>query len=110
MDRDRVRPLQERLEGHELDAPQRRLLRRHVRIAPEERHAEAARSLRDGHPDLPEADDAERPSPELHALEGPALPLAASDGGVGLRDAARQREQERDRVLGRGDGVAGRAR
>ena len=55
---------------------------------------------------LPSADDAERLVADLGAGELGALPLAGAQRRVGLRDLARQREHQRDRVLGGGDVVA----
>ena len=55
VDGDRVRSLEELVHVHELDAAQRGLLRRDVRVAPEERHPDGPRPLGDGHPDLARA-------------------------------------------------------
>ncbi|HYL39897.1 MAG TPA: hypothetical protein VET90_01180, partial [Candidatus Binatus sp.] len=94
---DRIGSFEERLERHELDAAKCCLLGGHERVAPEDRHPEPARSLRDGHPDLAEADDPERPAAQLHPLERAALPLAPPEGGVRLRNVPCQGQEERDR-------------
>ena len=74
----------------------------------EERHPEGAGPLGDGHPDLAQPDDPERSAAELHALERAPRPFAAAHGGIGRGHAPREREQERQGVLGGGDRVAGR--
>ena len=61
----------------------------------------ARRTLRDEHADAAEADDAERLAVQLDALPARAVPRARLEVGVGLRDVAGLREQQRDRVLGR---------
>src|SRR5581483_4331883 len=59
--------------------------------------------------DPAEAEDAERLAGELDAAVARTFPAAGAQGGVRLRDVAREREQEADRVLGRGeDGRGGR--
>ena len=59
-------------------------------------------------PILPRPTMPERLAAQLDARERAALPLAAAHRGVGGGDLAGQREQERERELGRGDRVAGR--
>ena len=61
----------------------------------------ACAALRDEHADPAQADDAERLVVQLDALPPGAVPLAGLEVAVGLRDVARLREQQRDRVLGR---------
>ena len=90
---------------HELDAELAGPVGAHVRVVGDEPHAERERTLRDEHADAAEADDAERLAVELDALPPRAVPLAGLEVGVGLRDVARLREQQRDRVLGRREHV-----
>ena len=77
------------------------------RVEGDDLHAEALGALGDELADAAEAEDAERLVQHLDAGELRALPLAAREAGVGLRDVAGQREQQRDGVLGRGDDVRG---
>src|SRR5207249_3021719 len=77
-------------------------------IEADDPHAKPARAIGDDAPDVTEADDAQRLAGELDALEALLVPLAAFEGLARLRNHARQRTEERDRVLGGGDGVAGR--
>ena len=69
----------------------------------------AARPLRDGHADLAEADDAERPAAQLDARE---LRRASTRRGASTRRppaiVRASAVEQRDRVLGRRDRVAGR--
>ena len=58
-------------------------------------------------PILPRPDDAQRLAAQLDAGELRALPLAAAHRGVGGRGLAGEPEQQRERVLGGGDRVAG---
>src|SRR5205823_6412372 len=64
-----------------------------------------ARAVRDEMADAPEPDDPERLLVQLDARELRALPLAAGERHVRLREVAREREQQRHRVLGGGDDV-----
>src|SRR5262249_57641496 len=59
--------------------------------------------------DVAEAGDGEGVAADLDACIAGALPLATLNGGVRLRDVARQREEQADRVLGSGDDVAARS-
>ena len=68
-------------------------------------HAEGAGADRDELADPAEAEHAERLALDLGAAELAALPLAAGEAGVRLRDVAGEREHQRERVLGRGDRV-----
>ena len=77
----------------------------HERIEGEHAHAKRPRAVRDQLADATEAEDAERLLVQLHAGELGPLPLAAGERHVRLRDVAREREQERHRVLGRGHHV-----
>jgi hypothetical protein len=84
-----------------LDADLTVELGRDVWIEGDHLHSEAADALRDELPDAPEADDPERLVEQLDAGELRALPLARDQRSVRLRDVAREREQQRDGVLGR---------
>ena len=68
-------------------------------------HPEGARAGRDELADAAEAEDPELLVVELDARELRALPATRGQRGVRLRDVARQREQQRQRVLGGGDDV-----
>ncbi len=75
------------------------------RVVGEHAHAEALRAGGDELADAAEAEHAERLLVDLDAAELRALPLVRGEAGVGLRDVARQREHQRDGVLGGGDDV-----
>jgi hypothetical protein len=68
-------------------------------------HPERAGALGDELADPAEPEDPERLLVQLDAGELRALPLAARERGVRLRDVARERKQQRHRVLGGGDHV-----
>ena len=80
-------------------------LGRDVRIERDHVHPERPGPLSHELPDLPEAEDPERLLVQLDAGELRPLPLAADQRRVGLRHVARERQQQRHRVLGRGDHV-----
>jgi len=108
VDADDVAPRQERVEVDELDAMVRRLLDRHVRVVAHDGHLEPAGAVRDGEPDLAEPDEAERLAAHLDALERRPLPFAAAHGSVRGRDSPGEAQQQRERMLGGRDRVAGR--
>ena len=93
------------MRGHELHAELPGPLRAHERVEGHEPHAERERPLRDEHADAAEPDDAERLAVQLDAFPPAAVPAPGDEVGVGLRDVARLREQQRERVLGRGQHV-----
>src|SRR3546814_5944563 len=64
------------------------------------------RSVGDDGADVAATDDAQRLAGQLHAHEARLLPLAGLRRAVRGGDLARQREHQRDGVLGGGDGVA----
>ena len=81
------------------------------RVVGDDAHAEADRAARDLLADAAEAEHAERLAVELDAAPGLALPAALLQRGVRLRDVARERDQQADRVLGgRDDRRLGRVR
>ncbi len=67
----------------------------------------SARSA-DDRADIAAADHAQRLAGDLDAHEAVLLPLAGLGRGIGLRDFARQRQHQRDRVFGGGDRIAER--
>jgi hypothetical protein len=71
-----------------------------VRVVGEHAHAEPLRALGDELADAPEAEHAERLVHQLDARVLRAVPAAGDEAGVGLRDVAREREQQAERVLG----------
>src|SRR4029079_13474406 len=75
------------------------------RVVPDDTHAEPKCAAGNLLPDPPEAEHAERLAADLDPAPARALPPALLQGGVGLRDVARERDQEPDRLLrGRDDG------
>ena len=78
-------------------------LGRDVRVVGDDAHPEPERAARDLLADPAEAEHAERLAGELDAAVRAALPAALLERGVRLRDVARERDEEADRVLGGGD-------
>ena len=99
---------EERVQVDQLDAEPLGDLRAEVRVVGDDGHREALRAPGDLGADPPESDDAERLAVHLRPEEALALPLAAAEVGVGLRELPGDGEEERHRVLGRGDRVAAR--
>ena len=85
--------------GAELAEP----LGRDERVVRDDAHAEPERAAGDLLPDPAEAEDAESLAGELDAAVRVALPAALLERGVRLRDVARERDEQADRVLGGGD-------
>ena len=80
-------------------------LRGHERVVGDGAHAERARPRGHEPADAAEAEQRERLVGELDAREALALPGAVAQRALGGADVARQREQQRERVLGRRDDV-----
>ena len=106
VDREEVHGLDQAAEvGLELHAELAGPVRAHVRVVGHEPHPEGEAPLGDEHADPTEADDAERLAVQLDAGPAGAVPLARLQVAVGLGQVARLREQQRHRLLGRGDHV-----
>ena len=88
-----------------LDAELAEALGRDERVVGEHAHLEADRAPGDLLADPPEAEHAERLLRELDAAPLRALPAALLERRVRLRDVARERDEQADRVLGRRDDV-----
>ena len=108
MDGDHVSPHEELRQPDQLCRVLGSLLGGQVRVGGQDAHVECGGAAGDRLADLPQADDAQRPVPELRPGEAAALPLAATDRRVRGGDLAQQREHQGERVLGGGDRVAGR--
>ena len=108
MDGDDVGAREQRVEVDELHAVVGRLLGGHERVDAEDDHLHGPGPVGDGLADLAEPDDAERPAAQLEARELGALPFAAADRCIGGGRPAGDAVEQREGVLGRGDGVAGR--
>jgi hypothetical protein len=91
-----------------LDAHFDRALRRQERIEGDDLHLQAERAVGDDASRYCRADQAERLAGDFDAHEAVLLPLAGLGRGVGGGDLAREREHQRDGVLGRGDRIAER--
>ena len=76
---------------------------RDERVVGDDAHPEPERAARDLLADAAEAEHAERLAGELDAAPARALPAALLERGVRLRDVARERDEQADRVLGRRD-------
>ena len=106
MDRHEVGLDQERLErGHRVDAHLLRALGAHVGIERDHAHAEPGGALGHERAHPAEPHEADRLAGELDALPLRALPRPPLQRGVGLRDVARLRQQQRHRLLGGADDV-----
>ena len=91
-----------------LDADILGALRRQERIEGDHPHVQALRAVGDDRADIAAADHAEHLAGDLDAHEAVLLPLAGLGRGIGLRDFARQRQHQRDGVLGGRDRIAER--
>ena len=76
-----------------------------VRIVGDQVHAERAGALGDQRAHAAEADDPQGLRVELNALPPLSLPGARGERGVSLGEVASLREEQRHRVLGRGQNV-----
>ncbi len=108
MDGDHVGPAQEHRHVHQLDAVMGGLLGRDVRVGADDDHLHGAGSIGDRLTDLPETDDAERPAAQLETGELGPRPFATPDAGVGRGRPPRDAVEQRERVFGGRDRVAGR--
>ena len=82
--------------------------RLHVRVVSDQARAEGGHPLGEQHPDAAQADHADGLAGDLDAGVARALPLAGLErGGSGDRVAG-HRQQQRHRLLSRGDDVRGR--
>jgi hypothetical protein len=88
-----------------LDAELAEPLGRHELVVGDDLHLEGLCPLRDELPDPTESDHSQRLAVELVAGEPRTRPLAVDQRGVRARDVARQRQGERQSVLGRSNGV-----
>ena len=104
--RDEVGAAQQVVELDLLHAQLHRPLGGQERIEGDHLHLQADGAVGDDRADVAAADDAERLGGELDAHELGLLPFAGLRGAVGLRDLAGQRHHQRERMLGRGDGIA----
>ena len=86
-----------------LDAELAKALRRDERVVGDDAHPEPSGAPRDLLADAPETEHAERLPGELDAAVRLALPAALLQRRVRLRDVARERDEQPDRVLRRGD-------
>ncbi|MNT23477.1 hypothetical protein D3C72_1588960 [compost metagenome] len=96
------------LDGQQADAELGAALGGDEGVVGRDLHAGGLGDGRDMRADAAEADHAEGLAEELHAHVLGALPLAALGAGVGRGHVAREREHQRQGLLGGGDGVAGR--
>jgi len=107
MQRHDVGGLEKLFERDERNPHLARRLEREVGIVAEEARLERAGAGGHARSDLAEADDSERLAGELGAQELRLLPLSGRERGGSFRDAAEEREQERERVLDGGNDVSG---
>ena len=84
-------------------------LRRHERVEREQRDVPRAQARGHARADLAEADQPHGLALELRADELRALPFPGLQRSLCLGDLAQEREEDRDRVLRRGDDVPGRS-
>ncbi len=106
--RDEVGALEQFRKIDLLDSKIARALGRQERIVGDHLHAQAVAAVGHDRADIAAADDAERLGGDLDPHEAVLLPFAGLRRSVGLRDLTRQREHQRDGVLGGGDRIAER--
>jgi hypothetical protein len=106
--RDEIGALEQFVELDLLDADILGALRRQERIERDHLHAQAERAVGGDRADIAAADHAQRLAGDLDAHEAVLLPLAGLRRGVGLRNFTRQRQHQRDGVLGGRDRIAER--
>ena len=93
------------LEARAVDAELAKALCGDERVIGDDLHLQPHRPPRDLPADAPEAEHAEHLVGELDAAPLRALPPARRERCMGLRDVAREREEQADRVLGGRDDV-----
>ena len=108
MQRDEIGAAQQLVELDFFDAELDRALGRQERIVGDHLHLQPDRAVGDDRADIAAADDAERLAENLDAEEFVLLPFAGARRSVGLGNLPRQRQHQRDRVLGGGDRIAER--
>ena len=79
-----------------------------VGIVGDHLHLQPDGAVGDDRADIAAADDAQRLAENFHAQKFVLLPLAGAGRGVGFGDLPRQRQHQRDGVLGGGDRIAER--
>ena len=105
---DEVGALEELVEADQLDAELSGPGRRNVGVVRDDVGLEGGQTCGDQLADAAEADDADGLVEDLDTVERRTLPGLLAQGGVGGRDLARRRHQQRDGVLGGGVDVGGR--
>jgi hypothetical protein len=105
VDADEVGQGHQPVEVHQLDVDLAGPFRGDERVVGDQPHPEGRRPLGDQLADAPEADDPQRLVGELHALPASALPPAVRQRRVRLRHVTCLSQQQRHRVLGRGQDV-----
>ena len=108
MQRDEIGALEQFVELDLLDAEIGGALRRQEWIVGDHFHLQPERAVGNDRTDISAADHAERLAENLHAHEFVLFPFAGARRSIGFRNLPRQRQHERDRVLGGGDRIAER--
>ena len=103
--RQEVGPREHVVEARALDSQLAKALLGDERVVRDDLHLQPERAARDLPTDAAEAEHAEHLVGELDASPSRALPATRDERRVGLRHIAREREQQRERVLGRRDDV-----
>ena len=106
MNRNRIGAREPGFERHEFNVELRGGFGGGVGVGRNHLHAEPVAARRNNAPNVAEAHHAERAVEELHALEALPLPPAGLQRRGRLRNVARQRDQQRNRVLRRRNAVA----
>ena len=108
MQGDEIGAAQQFLERDLFDAEIARPLVGQKRIVGDHLHLHAERAVGDDRADIAAADDAERLAENLDAEKFVLFPFAGAGRGVGFGNLPRQRQHQRDGVLGGGDRIAER--
>ena len=105
---DEIGAAKEIVEFDFLDAEMHRALGGEVRIVGDHLHLQPDSAVGDDRADIAAADDAEGLGENLDAEEFVLLPFSSARRCVGLGDLPRQRQHQRDGMLGGGDRIAER--
>ena len=108
MNRDEIGALEEVIQADQSHVEELGPLHRDHRVVRDDVHLQPMRAFRHLRAHVAETDDAERLATNLRADEFRACPLSSPHRRIRLRHPAREREQERDRVLGGGHDIAAR--
>ena len=106
MQGDEIGPRQQVVQFHLLDAQVVGAFLRQERVVRDDSHLQALGAVGDDAADIAGADQPQHLAGDFHAHEAVLFPLAGLGARIGGRQLARQRQHQRDGMLGGGDGIA----